>query len=1024
MRLVTLVSLPCMVVYATSAFAAIEDIATDNASLSLTTKAENKDASTKPTTAFSKNAKSLEPTLVGVLVNGEELGSIDALYDSASDPKRDDSKDCYFVSIDDLAELTKASFSSLRTDNNDNASKSAASNNYAIVTPIGNTQISGEQVFSYQGQDYLSLNSLKKLGITATYSQSDLAIILNMGWRPAQIGVGAVENDTRSLPVDYHPSRAGLLGLSFDSTLSASESNGYFRDNQSNITTNKNNKKITSRQMYADLGAFGYALGGVWGINASGYDYDSSNEFGEDKKSRIAARDSFIKNAFNGFRYSPTDWDDWEIDNLYWAKSGKQLATRLGINRPNALSQGAQTTGAEFTGAMLAYSNRDIGRHLSYFDEDSRSLLQNTSQDYQHLTGIGEAGGVAELRINGQSLARVQIGLDGRYEFLNLDVSQLALTDTLVEIAIYAYPLASQPLEVRPIVLGKRRTNVATDELLIEAGIGRSGNLLSGNNSYGLENNQDNDDTAAHLYTEYGINNRLAVRGGVNTNLQTLSVEDNDDSLSWHAGVNYSLSPYTNIDLSYADTPVQDLWQAQLQYQRDKLLAYYQYQARQYDRAVLDIALPNNRQIEPLNDQLHQLLINYSPSDRTNISLNQYYNDMAVESRLDDYYAYASVNHRFNDALNVGANWSSRDDRYGYRINWQDIYRDRNISDGTRNTLGLSGDNNSDTLSLRHQFNERTSLGQAVSVLHSDNRLLNQGDISYRFADLDLWGADASSIGASAIDNLVSIGYSLFDGKVGWQADWQLTHRNGVNFSLGYKHRYVDTIPSNRYDDLVNEVSFIDERLLPAWTQNNYLFAKLSFDMFKPPKQNLKFGQYPRRDAGSVIVDLNHSDNLPVVEQNMRFELDNKPVQANLLSTQGNHSQYLISDVIAGDYTLTMDNKNLPLEYSSSELISPRIKVANYAPTTVPIKLEKTYGVSGKLATAKEGVVIEIYQRDELVKKVTTESYGYFQAFGLAPASYTLKAEGYKEQTVRIIDDFLVGLKIWSESSSSIMSTQ
>ena len=62
----------------------------------------------------------------------------------------------------------------------------------------------------------------------------------------------------------------------------------------------------------------------------------------------------------------PSEWDDWEIDNLYWAKSGEHLATRLGINQPNSLGQGAQTSGSEFTGAMFAYSNRNISRHLSF----------------------------------------------------------------------------------------------------------------------------------------------------------------------------------------------------------------------------------------------------------------------------------------------------------------------------------------------------------------------------------------------------------------------------------------------------------------------------------------------------------------------------------------------------------------------------------------------------------------------------------------------------------------------------------
>lgn len=981
-RLMTLVYLPCVVAYCPLAVAEVQNIAANIMSPVSSAKA-----------AVKNNNRLLEPTLVGILVNEQEQGSIDALYDSESDPKRDAQKNHYFVSINDLSQLTKVSFLAVDKPTIDSGNDMPQVSGYEVSTPIGNVQLSADELVFYQGQDYVSLGTLKKLGITATYSQPDLAIMLNMGWRPSQIGVSQANDKTQDLPIDYRPESIGLLGLSFNSTLSASENNG------------RNDTQTTSRQMYADLGAYGYALGGVWGVKAIGYDYDIDSGNVGSGNNKISNDDSFVQNALNGLTYSPSKWDEWEIDNLYWAKSDEKFATRLGINQPNSLGQGAQTAGGEFTGALIAYSNQNVSRHLSYFDEDSRSLLQNTSQDYQHLTGIGEAGGVAELRISGRAIARVQIGLDGRYEFLNLDVSQLSLTETLVEVAIYAYPLARQPLEIRPIVLGKRRTNAATDELLIEAGVGKAGNQLSNN-----DRNSDKDGTAAHLYAEYGINNRLAVRAGVNNNVQ--STKADNDSLSWHTGANYSLSPYTNADLSYANTPTQDLWQAQLQYQRKKLWAYYQYQAKYFDDTRQDAD-----QSGRLHDQRHQLLVNYSPSDKTNISVNQYYDDMAAKhNEQDDYYAYTSINHRFSDALNAGANWNSRDDRYGYRLSWRDTYKNSAADTGTRNTIGLSGDNDSDTLSLRHELDYSTSLGQSISVLHEDSRPLYQGDISYRFDGGNLFGgADIGSIGANLIDNQVSVGYSLFDGQVGWLADWQLTHRNGVSFSLGYKHRYVDAVSSNRYTDLVNEDLFINERELPAWTQNNYLFAKLSFDMFKPPRQNLKFGYYPRQEAGSVVVDLNHEVDSPIDHDTMRFMLDDQEVQASLLGTQANYSQYLIDNIKAGDYTLAMDAKNLPIEYSASELQTPRIRVSNYAPTSVPIKLEKTYGVSGKLVTAKEGVVIDIYQQDALIQSVTTGSYGYFQAFGLAPDTYILKAKGYQAQSAKITDDFVIGVELVPE---------
>ena len=946
--------------------------------------------------ASNVDSQTLMLSLAGIFINGQERDNVEILYnpsaESGSNPN-----DHYYLSVADLVRLTAVSMTKEQ------------SGGYSVSTPIGDAILSAAQVQSYQEQPYIALSHLKKLGISAEYSQSDLAVALNMGWRPLQAAALTKNSANNNLPIDYRPARAGLLGLSFNSSLTASEN--YVTQNN----TQTDSKTNTNRQIYADIGAFGYGLGGVWGIKAVGYDNSSSdnNTSNRDNDKKPPSDDkSFVENAFGGLTYLPSDWDDWALDNLYWAKSSEHLATRLGISEPNSLGQGVNTSGSEFTGALLAYSNRKIDRHLSYFDEDSRSLLQNTSQDYQNLIGIGEPGGVAELRVNGRGIARVQIALDGRYEFLNLDVSQLALTETLVEIAIYAYPLARQPLEVRPINLGKRRTNVATGEILVEAGIGRSGNAFDNDSRY-----NDNSHTAAHLYAEYGINNRLAVRGGVNNSTQNL--RDDDDSLSWHTGVNFTPSVYTNADLSYAHTPIQDLWQAQLDYERKKLWASYQYQARKYNDSIINSGIIDPELTRQLTEQRHQLLLSYRPSDRTSINFNQYYDDFVnKDADFDNYHAYTSINHRFNEAFNASANWDTRDNRYGYRLLWQDINRNYNRLDTDssrynfrgRNTVGLSGDSDSDTLSLRHQFNDRISVGQAFSRLHDKSDWLYQGDISYRFDRSIL--TDDGTMSTRATDSLINVGYSFYDNQIGWQADWQLTHRNGINFGLGYKHRYVDTVSSNSYDDLILGDSLVGVGSQPAWTQNNYLYAKLSFDMFKAPKKGLKFGNYPRQNAGSVVVDINHPTNAPINHETMRFELDKQKVQASLLAAQANHSQYLISNIKAGDYTLTMDAENLPLEYSTSELPTPRIRVSNYAPTSVPLQLQNTYGVSGKLADAIEGVEIDIYQNDVLIQTITTGSYGYFQAFGLQPNTYTLKAEGYATQSVDISNNFVMQLSL------------
>ncbi len=957
---------------------------------------------------FSLSTKSLKPSLVGIFINNQELAAIDIIYDthvndlptnieltdtldripsSLVNKSAIDKSSYYYLSKEDLSRWTGIKFDTIPSKLVDQTNPTIV---YSIHTPIGDTQIASDQLLEYNGKQYLALHQLKKMGITANYSAADLAVNLYMGWQPKQTdstSKSSKESETTvNQPIDYAPSKAGLLGLSFDSSLSASE-----------IARRPNQPKSTNRQIYSNLGAFGYGLGGVWGVQVKGSDRDYQGQ-ASSSNSSTKGSDNFSQTVLDSLSNLPSDWD---VDNLYWAKSGDKIATRLGINQPNSLGQGIQTSGSKFTGALVAYSNRDIERHLSYFDDNSSSLLQNTSQDYQHLVGTGEPGGVAELRIDGRTIARVQIGLDGRYEFLNLDVNRLNLSETLVEIAIFAYPLARQPLEVSTILLGKRRTNVATDELLIEAGIGQAGNVFS-------KDDNENKDIAAHVYAEYGLSNRLAVRGGANSNLQTTSASTNDDSISWYTGLNYSPSINSNIDLSYANTPEQQLWQAQLEYRLPKFGANYQYNTRLYTNRpyiTSDIAtLATNE--DSLRDERHQLLLSYKPSNNTNLNLNQYYEDIAIDNAFDNYYAYASILHRFNESLNGGLNWNTRDDRYSYRLLWNER-NTRTTYDYLRdNSIGLSGNNDSDTISLRHQANSQLSLEQSITHRHGQRNPLYQGDISYRF---NAYGADSNINGyLNSTDSLLSVGYSLYKGQVGWEADWQLTHHNSVNFSLGYKHRYVDSIATEHFDNSVIIDGSIKEESLPAWSQNNYLYAKLSFDMFKTPKQSLKLGHYPRQELGSVIVEITHPPEPLIDSESMRFTLDSQKVDASLLGSHDTGSQYLISNIRAGDYTLNRDAKDLPLEYSTGELPTPHIRVTNYAPTSVPFKLQKTYGLSGKLADAKQGVTLSIYKDQHLLQSFESSSYGYFQIFGLPTATYTLTAEGYKSQQITINDDFVM----------------
>ncbi|UYZ68125.1 hypothetical protein [Moraxella bovis] len=213
------------------------------------------------------------------------------------------------------------------------------------------------------------------------------------------------------------------------------------------------------------------------------------------------------------------------LDNAYWAYAGDQTAVRLGSS---------STPFETMTGVDLAYSNANIKRHLTpYLDGKTSSLLNTDIHDLQHIKGVGVAGGVAELRINGVAAAKVQSLLDGHYEFLNLDMSAID-RQSLIEVAIFDNPYSQVPVSIQIVSLGKRASRVATDELLVQAGLGRVGVF------------DDKGANTSYATLAYGVNNKVSINAGARyQNTQ------NSDTLLWQLGANIAPNRYANVFVDY-----------------------------------------------------------------------------------------------------------------------------------------------------------------------------------------------------------------------------------------------------------------------------------------------------------------------------------------------------------------------------------------------------------------------------------------------------------------------------------------
>lgn len=149
----------------------------------------------------------------------------------------------------------------------------------------------------------------------------------------------------------------------------------------------------------------------------------------------------------------PANWHVREIDDFdadrrldLWALTMGQGNTRALLGRELTTAIGGLLPGFYLTGAQAAWSNRPrVLFDAGYGD----GLVASRLDAPRSVHGKGPPGGIAELRRNGQVVARTPIALDGRYEFRDQ-----AGSGERVEVAVYEPGQADVPLrvdEIRPI---------------------------------------------------------------------------------------------------------------------------------------------------------------------------------------------------------------------------------------------------------------------------------------------------------------------------------------------------------------------------------------------------------------------------------------------------------------------------------------------------------------------------------------------------------------------------------------------
>jgi hypothetical protein len=160
----------------------------------------------------------------------------------------------------------------------------------------------------------------------------------------------------------------------------------------------------------------------------------------------------------------------------------------------------------EFTGVQAAWTNQSLNQFVR--NPAPRELLSRRLQPISTFDGFGPPAGLAELRINGTVVERQAIGLDGRFQFV--DVSIPARQASRVEILLYDRHNPRIPIEIIEQVRSASEFLLAGGAYVQMGGAGALGNLVQDQ----LDSRERNG-YAAFYQARYGMSDRVTLEGAV-----------------------------------------------------------------------------------------------------------------------------------------------------------------------------------------------------------------------------------------------------------------------------------------------------------------------------------------------------------------------------------------------------------------------------------------------------------------------------------------------------------------------------
>jgi hypothetical protein len=331
-----------------------------------------------------------EPFLVGVIINGREVGTLDIIQEGNT----------LLIPLESFGEVA-----GFKVENTDTATQ--------VKTPLGVVKLQPNSLKQINGITYIIKSALKdELSINVDLNTADLTLLTDLPWR-GNIG-------------QYRPRAADLKPEFFAPSSGLSN----FRQ-ELNIDTNGGDTSLRSSSL----------LGGRLG----GWAY------------RLRLDNNFV--------------DQPDVSEYFLYKHSGRFLYQLGRQQ---VGLHPLLNGIDLTGLQFGYSNlpeESFGNSYS-----ANELLSRRSRPIQTFRGKVEPASFVQLRVGGTVVAQQQVGFNGLYEFVdvNLPIGQ----SNEIEVVIFDRNNLRVPREIRTV-------RINASDLLLPAGgnvqlggLGFSGNLV------------------------------------------------------------------------------------------------------------------------------------------------------------------------------------------------------------------------------------------------------------------------------------------------------------------------------------------------------------------------------------------------------------------------------------------------------------------------------------------------------------------------------------------------------------------